>query len=81
MEKCIYSFNNGAHALLESPTGTGKTNMLLCASLAWLKLARDSAVNQADWIEGREDFNYFKRYEKSVHYVDPSEYIEEWRKL
>ena len=40
MEKVIQSLQEGNFALLESPTGTGKTLCLLCATLAWREAQR-----------------------------------------
>jgi len=44
MTKVIQSCKQGQHALLESPTGTGKTLCLLTASLAWLKQMRQCSA-------------------------------------
>ena len=40
MKEMIKGLNSGQNCLLESPTGTGKTAALLCASLAWLENER-----------------------------------------
>ena len=40
MSYVIKSVQDKTNAMLESPTGTGKTLSLLCSSIAWLKNER-----------------------------------------
>lgn len=46
MTKVVRALKNCENALLESPTGTGKTLSLLCSSLAWLRAHREIMVSQ-----------------------------------
>jgi len=44
MAKVVEACKKGQNALLESPTGTGKTLCLLTAALAWLKQFRATTI-------------------------------------
>lgn len=49
MEKVLDALNNSENALLESPTGTGKTLCLLCSTLAWQR-EQGRAILQATQV-------------------------------
>jgi Rad3-related DNA helicase len=46
METVMRALHNGENALLESPTGTGKTLCLLCSTLAW-QMQQRANINAA----------------------------------
>lgn len=51
MEKVIDALQNRENGLLESPTGTGKTLCLLCATLAWRESLKHEAKENVDKIK------------------------------
>ncbi|XP_061758411.1 regulator of telomere elongation helicase 1-like isoform X2 [Nerophis ophidion] len=58
MRKVIQCLQTKVNGVLESPTGTGKTLCLLCATLAWRDHTKDAISQQkiAERLDGKEMF-------------------------
>ena len=84
MEKVIEACKNKSIAGLESPTGTGKTLCLLCASLAYLKYERERLINEKnnnfDVIDNVEKIRQPVIYYTSRTHAQLSNVIQELQK-
>ena len=59
MSKALQALHKGQHALLESPTGTGKTLALLSSALAWQARhieAESAAPDRSNEVSQVDDF-------------------------
>lgn len=62
MDKVIEALQTREHALLESPTGTGKTLCLLCATLAWREWKKSQAGVETRIRERQQGDSFVKDF-------------------
>ena len=55
MQKLISAIQNRSNALLEAPTGCGKTLAILCGALAW----QSKAKTDADEMEAAQELDIY----------------------
>ena len=64
MEKILFALREGTNALLESPTGTGKTLCLLCATLAFAEHEEKQRIKRRRRIRSRFNTEKEEKEEK-----------------
>ena len=69
MKKVIETLQHKGTAGLESPTGTGKTLCLLCASLAYLKHLREELINEKHKNNQNDSDNSGKNRQPVIYYT------------
>ncbi|KFH69534.1 hypothetical protein MVEG_04345 [Podila verticillata NRRL 6337] len=68
MSKIVEALQKQENALLESPTGSGKSLALLCGALAWLEAEKESAV-----IQRRSKYEAMKQeITESPYFANPA---------